>query len=55
MHRIQGWNFKWWTPVKIVGNNENLKHFLYSKLDFDGLPKILAVFDGKNDMTGHYL
>ena len=42
----KGWNFKWKTPVKIAGNNQNLKHFLYSKPDFDGFGKILAVFDG---------
>ena len=42
----QGRNFKWQTPIKIVGNNQNLKGFLYSKPDFDGLHKILAVFDG---------
>ena len=38
-------NFKWRTPVKIAGNNQNLKRFLYFKPDFDGLGKILAVFD----------
>ena len=27
-------------------NKQNLKRFLYSKPDFDGLGKILAVFDG---------
>ena len=41
----QGWNFKLRTLVKIAGNNQNLKHFLYSKPDFDGLRKILSVFD----------
>ena len=41
-----GRNFKWRTPVKIAGNSQNLKRFVYSKLDFDGLPKFLAVFDG---------
>ena len=34
------------TPVKIADNNQNVKRFLYSKPDFDGLAKILAVFDG---------
>ena len=42
----QDWNFKWLTPVKIAGNNKNMKRFLYSKPYFDGLRKILAVFDG---------
>ena len=42
----QGGNFKWRTPVKIAGNNQNLKRFMYSKPDFDGLSKILAVFEG---------
>ena len=42
----QGWNFKWRTLVKIAGNNQNLKRFLYSKPDFDCRGKILAVFDG---------
>ena len=41
----QGCNFKWRTPVKIAGNKQNLKRFLYSKPDFDGFHKILAVFD----------
>ena len=41
----QGWNFKWQTLVKIAGNNQNLKPFLYSKLYFYGLDKILAIFD----------
>ena len=36
----QGRNFKWRTPVKIASNNQNLKGFLYSKPDFDGLDKI---------------
>ena len=42
----QGRNFKWRTPIKIVGNYQNLKGFLYYKPDFDGFSKILAVFDG---------
>ena len=45
MGGIQGWNFKWRTLIKIAGNNQNLKKFMYSKLDFDGFCKILAVFD----------
>ena len=44
--REQGWNFKWWTPVKIASNYQNLKGFLYSDLYFDDFSKILAVFDG---------
>ena len=41
-----GRNFRWRTPVKMADNNQNLKGFLYSKLNFDGLCKILVVFDG---------
>ena len=36
----EGWNFKWWTPGNFARNNQNLKRFLYSKPDFDGLGKI---------------
>ena len=34
----QGWNFKGWIPLKIVGYNQILKGVLHSKPNFKGMP-----------------
>ena len=44
--RTKGRNFKWWTPIKITGNNQNLKRFLYSKPYFNDLYKIFTFING---------